>query len=111
MALENGGKLLDFLKKKESEGDIEVHYFDEVGFTQVPVVPYAWQPIGETLKIPGSHSKRLNVLGFMNRNNNYFGQIKEGAVSSTDVIEVFDAFANHFERRSLDTHKIDIGIQ
>jgi transposase len=107
-AFEKGSQLLDFLKKKEADGDIEVHFFDEVGFTQSPVVPYAWQPIGDTLRLPSSPSKRLNVLGFINRDNDYFGQTKEGAVSSEDVIEAFDAFAKRFETTYLQTGKVAV---
>lgn len=48
---------------------INLYYLDEVGFSLVPSVPYGWQNIGEYLTIPSRHSRRLNVLGIMNRKN------------------------------------------
>ena len=34
-----------------------------------PSIPYAWQPVGETIEVPVAKSKRLNVLGFLNTDN------------------------------------------
>ena len=53
--------------QQHQEGEIDLCYFDESGFTLEPCVPYAWQQTGETIEIPSSKSKRLNVLGFVNR--------------------------------------------
>ncbi len=55
------------LIRQSQKGEIDLFYFDESGFTLEPCVPYAWQPIGETIEVPSSKSKRLNVLGFMDR--------------------------------------------
>jgi transposase len=54
------------LIQQHKDGGIDLCYFDEVGFTLEPCVPYAWQPIGKTIEIPSSKSKRLNVLGLIN---------------------------------------------
>ncbi len=45
-------------------------YFDEVEFCLKPSIPYACLPIGETVEIPSSKSKRLNVSGFYNVEEN-----------------------------------------
>ncbi|MBL0231703.1 MAG: transposase [Moraxellaceae bacterium] len=45
----------------------ELYYFDESGFSLHPVVPYAWQPKGQTIRIPSTASPRLNVLGFFSK--------------------------------------------
>ncbi len=58
------------LKKQQLKGDIDLVYFDEVGFCLEPSVPYACLPIGETLEIPSSKSNRLNVSGFYNVEEN-----------------------------------------
>lgn len=71
-------------------------YFDESGFCTVPCVPYAWQPKGETLEINSRLSKRLNVLGFMTRDNRGFFQTVEGRVDTDTVIAAFDAFARQY---------------
>lgn len=37
---------LNSLKKKEEEGEIDLRYFDESGFTLTPYVPYGWKCLG-----------------------------------------------------------------
>jgi transposase len=61
-------------------------------------VPYAWQAIGETIEIPCSKSKRLNVLGFMSLNNDSFFQTVEESVNSNHVISAFDAFTLAYQK-------------
>ncbi|KOR27180.1 transposase, partial [Achromatium sp. WMS3] len=60
-------KKLEELIAQDKDGIIDLYYFDESGFSLEPGVPYAWQPTGETIEIPSSKSKRLNVLGFISR--------------------------------------------
>ena len=74
------------------QGGRAVYYFDESGFTLEPCVPYAWQPIGDTLKVPSSRSKRLNVLGFMSYTGQLESYVVEGSVTSEVVIACVDAF-------------------
>lgn len=75
---------------------INLYYFDESGFSTVPCVPYAWQPIGTTLELPSFPSKRLNVLGFLSRDQKAFFQSTEGTVGTAQVIAAFDRFAAHY---------------
>ncbi len=53
------------LQRLDDAGIIDLYYLDQAGFSLVPCVPYEWQPVGETLTIPSSHSLSLNVLGIM----------------------------------------------
>ena len=55
------------LMAQADRGDIDFYYFDESGFTLEPCVPYAWQELGKTIEVPSSKSRRLNVLGFVDR--------------------------------------------
>ena len=57
-------------------------------------MPYAWQPIGETIEIPSSRSPRINVLGFLNTKNKLESFIFEGSVNSDVVVACFDYFSN-----------------
>lgn len=83
------------LLEQQKAGKINVLFFDESGFTLEPVVPYAWQPVGETMRIPSSKSKRLNVLGFMNSNGKEVTPyIFEGSITSAEVIACFDNFVS-----------------
>jgi transposase len=63
-----------------------------VGFCRIPSVPYGWQDIGEYLEIPSSHSRRLNVLGIMNRANHLETYISIQSINSDVVIACIDAF-------------------
>ena len=50
------------LHQREAAGECALWYFDGAGFCLTPCVPYAWQPIGDTIEVPtSSHRRRLNV--------------------------------------------------
>ena len=83
---------LEELKRKDSEGEINLYYLDESGFSLIPSVPYAWQNIGEYLTINSRRSRRLNVLGIMNRNNELKSYVSEQTINSDVVIACIDAF-------------------
>lgn len=77
-------------------GRVNLFFFDESGFATLPSVPYAWQPVGTTLKLPSFKSKRLNVLGFMSRSQQSFFYLNEDKVDTTQVIAAFDPFTAHY---------------
>lgn len=68
-------------------------YFDQSGFSLMPVVPYAWQRRGQTRAIPSAPSPRLNVLGLLSPTHQSYFQTVTGTVTSATVIAVLDAFA------------------
>ena len=94
--LEEIGKLLE----RADKGELNLCYFDESGFTLEPCVPYAWQPISETIKVPSSHSKRLNVLGFITHSSVFDAYVIEGSVSAEVVIACIN---NYVKTITLDT--------
>lgn len=83
---------LELLKFLEDMGLIDLFYFDESGFCLIPYMPYAWQEEGNPIAIESSRSKRLNVLGFMNRRNELQAYSIEGNVNSDIVIDCIDQF-------------------
>ena len=85
-------KEIQQLRKRDLEGKIDLFYFDESGFSLTPVVPYAWQPIGEQLEIPSSRSNRLNILGFLNTNNQLHSFSFDCSITSDIVIECMNLF-------------------
>ncbi len=52
---ETAKKEIQKLKKQQQAKKIDLFYFDESGFSLDPIVPYAYQPIGETIEIPTSN--------------------------------------------------------
>jgi transposase len=79
-------------QKWESEGKINLYYLDETGFCLIPCVPYAWQDIGEYVRINSRRSRRLNVLGIMNRKNHLETYVSVQSINSDVVIACIDAF-------------------
>ena len=88
------------LLEQADKGMLNLCYFDESGFTLEPCVPYAWQPVSETIKVPSSHSKRLNVLGFITHSSLFDSYVIEGSVTSEVVIACID---NYVKTLTLDT--------
>jgi len=61
---------LELLQKQEASGEIDLRYFDASGFCLIPYMPYAWQETGHPITVAtDAHSKRLHVLGLLNRQN------------------------------------------
>jgi len=89
---------LEQLRAKLRSGwdGLELWYFDEAGFSLVPSVPYAWQPIGERIELESSASsgKRQNVLGFVRWDGGDFYSLAfEGRIDSHIVAGCFRQFA------------------
>lgn len=81
------------LEQRRKKGEIELYYFDEAGFNLTPCVPYAWQPSGEYIEVPSAKGKTLNVLAFMNKDNDCTSFIFESRVNTDVVIACFDSFS------------------
>jgi transposase len=90
-------KQIESLIEQELKGQIDLYFFDESGFTLVPYIPYAWPPIGEVIEVPSSHSKRLNVLGFLKKEGPFQSFVFEGSVNSSVVVACFDGFAKQID--------------
>lgn len=84
------------MKQIEAQGEIKLFYFDGSGFSTTSSIPYAWQKEGTTREIPCKRSHRLNVLGFMGRDNASYFHPVEGSVTSATVIAAFDTFATGY---------------
>ena len=89
------------LQTREDRGECDLWYFDGAGFCLTPCVPYAWQPIGDNIEVPSaSHGQRLNVLGFLKRDNDLVPYMMEGGVDTETIIACFDQFSDQLEKRS-----------
>ncbi len=62
-------KILTVLNKLSDQGSLDLRYLDETGFCLTPYIPYGWQESGEKQALKSQQSKRLNVLGLLNKNN------------------------------------------
>ena len=81
---------------------LDFYYFDESGFTLEPCIPYAWQDKKETIELPSSKSRRLNVLGFMSHQcDDFESYVVEGSVNSEVVIACIDDFTTKITRKTI----------
>ena len=83
------------LKERDKKGEIDLRYLDETGFSLVPNIPYAWQEKGKRINLRSSRSKRINVLGLMNRNNELAYEIYQETIDSETVIAFLDKFSQN----------------
>ncbi len=93
-------KQLKILHEKDEKGEAEVWYYDESGFSLTPYIPYAWQEKGKPLTAESVRSKRLNVAGFMSKNNILTAYISEYNMNSESLIACIESFYENSENRS-----------
>jgi transposase len=97
-AFEETQKEIAYLHEREARGELLVYYYDESGVSLTPLIPYGWQANGETVQLPSSRSKRLNILGFYTRNNQFESTTMEGSVNSKCIIAYFDRFCEQNDK-------------
>lgn len=64
-------------------------------------MPYEWQEQGDKLEVESSRSKRLDVLGFMNKNNKLESYIFECIINSKTTIACLDKFSEKLEKETV----------
>ena len=81
------------LEALHDQGEIDLFFCDESGFSLTPTVPYGWQPVGATIELPSSRSPRLNTFGFLGRDHRFESYTVEGNIDSGIVISCIDEFS------------------
>jgi transposase len=89
------------LQKQEDQGKIALYYFDEAGFALDPTIPYAWQEPKSVIELPAMRYGRINVLGFMNRNNDLHASMFAQSIHTGVVIACFDAFCHTITKKTV----------
>jgi transposase len=92
---------LEALQQQEDQGKIDLYYFDESGFALNPTIPYAWQEPKSVIELPAMKYGRINVLGFMNRNNDFHSFMFEDSIHTGVVIACFDAFCQTITKKTV----------
>jgi transposase len=92
---------LEALQKQEDQGKIALYYFDESGFALDPTIPYAWQEPKSVIELPARRYGRINVLGFMNRQNDLQPFLFEDSIHTGVVIACFDAFCHTLTKQTV----------
>jgi transposase len=89
------------LQQLADVGYIDLCYADASSFSQIPVVPYAWQHPNGTTTIASVRSKNISVFGFMSTNNQYQMYQALKAIDSKTLVEFFDDFARNISKRTV----------
>ncbi len=89
------------LQERDKKGEIDLRYFDEVGWALRACIPYAWQVKNQSITLKDLEGKRLNILGLMNIRNNLFYQTYEGTVNSKMVIDFLDEFSKTLTKKTV----------
>jgi transposase len=92
---------LEELKQLEKSGKIEIRYVDETGFCLIPYLPYAWQERTQKIEVPSRKSKRLNVLGFLTRQNELEVHTFECSINRDVVIACIDKFCEKITKKTI----------
>lgn len=64
-------------------------------------MPYAWQDKKNPICLPSSKSKRINVLGFLKKNNELTSYVFESSVTSEVAVACFDSFADSLKKQTV----------
>lgn len=92
---------LETLQHQEDQGQIALYYFDEAGFALEPTMPSAWQEPKRVIELPARKSGRINVLGFMHRQNDLHPCLFEGSIHTGVVIAGLDAFCQTLTQKTV----------
>jgi transposase len=92
---------LHALQQQASQGILDLYYFDESGFCLTPYLPYAWQEKGQTIRLASGPSKRLNVLGFLSKNNELQAYSRLGSVDSDVVVRCMNDFCKDIDKKTV----------
>jgi transposase len=92
---------LAVLQKQEDQGKISLYYFDESGFALDPTIPYAWQEPQSVIELPARKDGRINVLGFMNRQNDLHPFMFDDSIHTGVVMACFDAFCQTLTKKTV----------
>lgn len=89
------------LKDQDKKGEIDLRYLDETGFSLRPCIPYGWQEKEQEIILKSCQSKRINILGLMNRNLELDYQIYSGKIDSEIVINFLDKFSDNLAKTTV----------
>jgi transposase len=94
-------QILKGLKKLSDSGAIDLRYLDESGFCLTPYVPYAWQDTEVKSGWVSNKSRRINVLGLLNRNNELYSYVFETRINSEIIIKFLDNYAEKIDKMTV----------
>ena len=98
---ESKKQIISALKKLSDNGAIDLRYLDESGFCLTPYVPYGWQDKEVKEGRVSNQSRRINVLGLLNRKNELYSYVFETRINSDMVIKFLDNYVQKIEKTTV----------
>lgn len=93
---------LEVYQQEARDGKIDLCYTDQSGFCLTPPVPYAWQEKDDTIEMPSTNSKQLNVMGFLNPQTNTLTALTtEATFNGQTVIACIDHMCQTISKKTV----------
>ena len=77
---------------------IDLYFGDEAGFSMQPVLPRAWQPKGEQIRLFPQRDKKLNLFGIFRADNVAVTYQTKENINSGFLISAIDDFCRYVEK-------------
>ena len=88
-------------QQRAAVGEGALWDFDGTGCCFIPSIPYAWQPIGPTIELPASSlNQRVNVFGFLKRNNAFVPSMIDGKVDASVIVTCFEQLSQPLDKKT-----------
>ena len=94
-------QIIGALRKLSATGAIDLRYLAFSGFCLTPYVPYGWQEKKILEKLKSQKSKRINVLGLLNTNNQLYSYVFETRITSEIVIKFLDNYVKKIDKKTV----------
>lgn len=95
---EAGEAALKVLSQLTAVRQIDLYFGDEAGFSMQPVLPRAWQPKGEQIRIFPQRDKKLNLFGVFRADNVAVTYQTKANINSRFLISAIDDFCQYVEK-------------
>lgn len=89
---------LKVLCRLEHADRIDLYFGDEAGFSMQPVLPRAWQPKNEQIRIFPQRDKKLNLFGIFSADNVAVTYQTKANINSEFLIRAIDDFCKYIEK-------------
>lgn len=86
------------LCRLEQAEQIDLYFGDEAGFSMQPVLPRAWQPKDEQIRIFPQRNKKLNLFGIFSSDNVAVTYQTKANINSEFLIRSIDDFCKYIEK-------------
>ena len=89
------------LEALNNEGHIDLFFGDESHVCTHGYVPYGWQFKDEDAFVPAKKAARLNIFGFISRNNEYRGFTTQENITQDKIMSYLDGFSKSIDRKTV----------